>query len=447
MITNLQIKNFKSWVDSGQLAMAPLTGFFGSNSSGKTSILQVLLLLKQTVESSDRKRALITGDDRTSVDLGTFYDLVYNHMEDLPIEFDVSWKLPDEIEVSDPNSLDQILFKINDLTFHTVIKEINGRPATESFYYSFDNKKFGMHKSNTNNNSEYSLVHENYKATRIPGRGWPLPSPMKCYGFPDEATGYYQNTAFLPDFVLAFESFFRKIFYLGPLREYPRRRYTWAGDDPGGVGDRGGESVSAWLAKRQAIAFSYGKGKKKPTVEERIGYWLREMGLISDFILQPIGKNRKDYELEVKTTRNSPLVSITDVGFGVSQILPILVLCYYVPEKSIIILEQPEIHLHPSVQAMLADLFVEVVSMRNVQIILESHSEHLIRRLQRRIAEEKIKTNQAALYFCKMQNSQSKIEKLDIDLFGNITNWPANFFGDEIGDLNAMIQATAKRSK
>lgn len=445
MITNLRIKNFKSWVDSGQLPIAPLTGLFGSNSSGKTSILQVLLLLKQTVESSDRKRALITGDDRTSIDLGTFYDLVYNHKEDLPIEFNVSWELPDEIEVSDPNFLEQILFKTSNLTFQTIIKEIKGRPATESFYYSFDDKKFGMNKSNINDH-EYSLLHENFKATRIPGRGWPLPDPIKCYGFPDEAIGYYKNTGFLPDFVLAFESFFRKIYYLGPLREYPRRSYTWAGDDPGGVGGRGGESISAWLARRQNIAFSYGKGKRKPTVEERIGHWLREMGLISDFLLQPIGKNRKDYELEVKTTRNSPFVAITDVGFGVSQILPILVLCYYVPEKSVIILEQPEIHLHPSVQSIIADLFIEVVTMRKVQIILESHSEHLIRRLQRRIAEEKIKTDQTALYFCKMQNSGSEIEKLDIDLFGNIRNWPDGFFGDEVSDLNAMIQETAKRS-
>jgi AAA15 family ATPase/GTPase len=445
MITNLQIKNFKSWLDSGHLPIAPLTGFFGSNSSGKTSILQVLLLLKQTVESSDRKRALSTGDDRTSIDLGTFYDLVFNHKEDLPIEFGLSWKFLKEYQVMNPKSIDQVLFAINNLTFQTVIKEIGGRPATESFYYSFDTKKFGMSRSNKSD--EYSLIHDNYNSKRIPGRVWPLPPPIKCYGFPDEAIGYFQNNAFLPDFVLAFEKLFREIFYLGPLREYPRRSYTWAGDDPGGVGVRGKDSIPALLAKRQNIVFSFGKGRKLPTMEERVGYWLREMGLISDFILQPIAKNRKEYELKVRTTQNSPYVSIADVGFGISQILPILVLCYYVPENSVIILEQPEIHLHPSVQAILADLFIEVVTKGNVQIILESHSEHLLRRLQRRIAEDVIKADQAALYFCKMQDSQSKIDKLDIDLFGNITNWPAKFFGDEIGDLNAMIQATAERTK
>jgi predicted ATPase len=68
----------------------------------------------------------------------------------------------------------------------------------------------------------------------------------------------------------------------------------------------------------------------------------------------------------------------------------VLVLCYYVPEGSILILEQPEIHLHPSVQTGLADVFIDAVKTRKVQIILESHSEYLLRRLQRRIAEEKV---------------------------------------------------------
>ena len=110
-----------------------------------------------------------------------------------------------------------------------------------------------------------------------------------------------------------------------------------------------------------------------------------------------------------------------------------------------LILEQPEIHLHPSVQAMLADVFIEVVTKRNIQIIVESHSEHLLRRLQRRIAEKKILSNDTALYFCKMGKSSSKINRLNIDLFGNIINWPPGFFGDVINDLEKMTLAAIDR--
>jgi len=167
--------------------------------------------------------------------------------------------------------------------------------------------------------------------------------------------------------------------------------------------------------------------------------------LIHSFSLQPIAENRKDYEFRIKKSRSSSEVLITDVGFGVSQLLPVLVLCYYAPEHSTIILEQPEIHLHPSVQAGLADVFIDVVNERNVQIILESHSEHLLRRLQRRIAEERISADKTALYFCSIEDGTSAIERLDVDEYGNIKNWPQGFFGDEMGELTAMTKAAMKR--
>ena len=111
------------------------------------------------------------------------------------------------------------------------------------------------------------------------------------------------------------------------------------------------------------------------------------------------------------------------------------------------ILEQPGIHLHPKVQSQLADLLIEVVIERKLQILVESHSEHLLNRLQRRIAEEKISVDQTALYFCRNDDGVSNIEQLEMDEFGNIANWPQNFFGDEMGDLFAMTKAQRERQK
>jgi predicted ATPase len=169
------------------------------------------------------------------------------------------------------------------------------------------------------------------------------------------------------------------------------------------------------------------------------------MKLLESFDIKPIDKDRKYYEIKVKKSKSSPEVLMPDVGFGVSQILPVLVLCYYVPDGAIILLEQPEIHLHPSVQADLADVLIDAVMNRNIQIILESHSEHLLRRLQRRIAEEVIPSDKVNLYFCRMENGASQIEKLQLDDEGYISNWPPNFFGDEMADLVAMTEAAIKR--
>jgi predicted ATPase len=139
------------------------------------------------------------------------------------------------------------------------------------------------------------------------------------------------------------------------------------------------------------------------------------------------------------------------VGFGVSQVLPVIVECLYVPRRSIVIFEQPEIHLHPRVQADLADLFVDAIraredsAARDCQFIIESHSEHFLRRLQRRIAEGELSNEDAALYFVHAEGAQARIEELDVDRFGNIKNWPDNFFGDEMADLVARTEAQAKR--
>ncbi len=128
-----------------------------------------------------------------------------------------------------------------------------------------------------------------------------------------------------------------------------------------------------------------------------------------------------------------------------SQVLPVLVLCYYAPQGSTIILEQPEIHLHPAVQSVLADVFIDVIKNRNIQLIIESHSEHLLRRLQRRVAEEVLTPQQTALYFCDIQAGASHLNQLDLDMFGNIRNWPKDFFGDIAGDLVEMMDHGLER--
>lgn len=115
------------------------------------------------------------------------------------------------------------------------------------------------------------------------------------------------------------------------------------------------------------------------------------------------------------------------------------------PAGSTLMLEQPEIHLHPFVQAGLADVFIDVIKTRDIQIILESHSEHLLRRLQRRIAEDRITPADAALYFVATQQGASVIDPLQLDLYGNISNWPHQFFGDELGELAAMTEAAMLR--
>jgi predicted ATPase len=450
MLTQLSVDNFKSWKKIDKRRLAPITGLFGTNSSGKTSILQLLLMLKQTIESSDRAQVLEFGDEKSLTNLGSFRDVVYEHEKPGTMDFSLNWNLSKPLVVKDPESNTNTLFTTDQLAFQCAVGE-NGadRLAVSSLEYSVNGNRFAL-KRKGQSGAKYELTNgnEGIRFTRTQGRAWDLPAPVKFYGFPDQVYAYYQNAGFLSDLQLAFENLFGRLYYLGPLREFPQRHYAWKGSEPADMGRRGERVVDALLASQQNGAYiSPGYKRKRQTLEARVAHWLKELGLIYDFKVEPIAKGNNIYQVRVQKTHSSAEVLITDVGFGVSQILPVLVLCYYVPEGSIILLEQPEIHLHPSVQSGLADVFIDAMKNRHVQIIVESHSEHLLRRLQRRVAEEVITPEETALYFCEIGEAGSKLTELDVDLYGSIRNWPKDFFGDEFGEMAAITKAAMQRKQ
>ena len=453
MLTRLRFRNLKAWKDSGEIRLAPLTVLFGTNSAGKTSIPQLLLLMKQTAESPDRQRALQLGDSRTLIDLGTYDDLVYGHDVAQPLEFELDWTLGEPLSVKDP--LSGAAYKGDALRFASVIRaDKRHQPLVESLSYELltgGQAALVLRMQRQAEGNKYDLISTQYSLVRHTGRAWPLPPPVRFYGFPDEATAYYQNTTFASDLVLQFERMLRSILYVGPLREYPRRLYLWSGEIPDHVGAKGDRAIEAILAAGDR-AFNWKPKQRTRLLAELVAERLRTMGLIREFQVKPLGQHRKEYEVLVRTSPKMPQVKLTDVGFGVSQVLPVIVECFYVPARSIVILEQPEIHLHPSVQSELADLFVDAIRARedgverHCQFIIESHSEHFLRRLQLRIAQEKLLPKETALYFVHCADDGAHIEELAVDGFGNITNWPEDFFGDEMADLVARSDAQAARA-
>jgi AAA ATPase domain/Protein of unknown function (DUF3696) len=453
MITEGTLTNFKSWRAINKMRFAPITGFFGTNSSGKTSILQWLLLLKQTVESSDRLQVLNFGDHlRDPVELGSFEELVHTHDSSTPLSWKLSWTLPKELKVADPAKRPgSRLLHGSQLSYFAEILQDPHRLRVARMGYEFADLRFLYEAKKDSSSFVLSADGDNaIQFKRFPGRAWQLPAPVKCYGFPDQVTSYYQNAGFLADFQLAFEEQMARTYYLGPLREYPQRQYNWPGSQPADMGRRGEKVIDALLAARQAgVTISRGKGRPKRTLEEYAAHWLKQLGLIHTFEVEPVAKGSNLYQVWVQKTPASAKVLITDVGFGISQILPVIVLCYYVPEGATIILEQPEIHLHPSVEAGLADVFIDAIKVRKIQILLESHSEYLLRRLQRRIAEEAehLASDDIALYFCDYQKNESHLVQLDVDAVGNIRNWPDGFFGDELGELGAITKAQMERQR
>ena len=450
MLTRLRLENFKSWQDTENIALKPITGFFGANSSGKSGLIHALLLLKQTADSADRGNIFHFGGAASRVDLGDFTSVVHGHETGRNLEISLDWRTEKPIKITDTYARKDVA-RSADIGFRVVARMegagVSAQPIVEQMSYRVGCAEFGLCRKD-NEPYPYDLFPRSggFRFVRYQGRAWGFDSPAKCYGFPDKVRLYYQNAGFLIDLEFALEQRLQNVYYLGPLRAFPRRIYDWSGEEPRDMGEAGELVVGALLAARQRDEkISLGKGIPRPTLEEYVAHWLKELGLIYDFRVAPMAEGSHLFEVRVRKSPKAAEVLITDVGFGVSQILPALVLCFYVPEGSTVILEQPEIHLHPSVQAGLADVFIDAWEKRKVQVIVESHSEHLLRRLQRRIAEEEISQDDVGLYFCKEDDGASSLDTLDVDKFGNISNWPQDFFGDQFGEIAAMSEAALMR--
>ena len=444
MLTRLRLENFKSWRDTRDIALKPITGFFGPNSSGKTSLFQALLLMKQTADSPDRGIMFHFGDGKTPADLGDFESVVYEHDTERTLKFSLGWNSNSEIVIPDAYSNgtvaegDEIGFEVE-----TGEGSIGSGKSLilEEMAYQIAGRRFGMRRVPGLMDYDLFVSGSNINISRRTGESNHNLRPFKFHYFPYWADEYLQDQDFLFDLQYGLTLLLEDLYYLGPLRAYPNRIYARSGAQPSDMGPSGESVVDAILSSRER-----GERIGQATIEEYVAEWLKRLGLIYDFRVEALAEGRRIFEVKVRKSPNSAEVLLTDIGFGVSQILPVLVLCFYVPPTSMVILEQPEIHLHPSVQAGLADVFIDAWEKRNVQILFESHSEHLLRRIQRRIAEGEIRKDDVGLFFCSTDDSGgSSLSQLEVDEFGNISNWPQDFFGDQFGEIAAMSEAALER--
>lgn len=435
MLTKMKLGNFKSWPEL-DIDLAPITLLFGTNSSGKTSILHALLLLKQTANSFDRGQHInFGGNDRDYINFGSYRDVVFEHDEHKNISVFLEWTRRQRPAITPTN------VQLH-LTFFAVWQQMEDRVAVEQLEYNAvinDETKVSLKAKRHDDRYSVELVPEVREEEE---RSYPLRSfyDLPHIGFPVRLREIdYQPFRFSRDF----ESLLGSITYLGPLRQHPERHYQWTGSTPQIIEPSGKNTIEALIASAR------GRSKRRDLLLQ-VEEWLTKLGLVSQFEVEAIDRDRRFYETRVKVGREHVYSSILDVGFGVSQVLPVLTILFFVPEGSIVLIEQPELHLHPSAQAHLADLFLHVAETRNLQLIIESHSEHLLRRLQRRIAEpeypfatpENIKA-----YFCKAGANGSNIQPVEVDEYGQIRNWPDNFFGDLGGDLDAMMDAALERRR
>ncbi|GAA4444153.1 DUF3696 domain-containing protein [Novipirellula rosea] len=221
------------------------------------------------------------------------------------------------------------------------------------------------------------------------------------------------------------EGMLDSVYPLGPFRRPPARLYAFAGKSPHDVG-YAGDQLPDLLFRR-------------PEVVREANQWMDRLEIGYHIKVQPVGEDSRDlYEVRLVDRQRSTEVDValTDVGFGISQILP-LIIQSLAGDNQIITIEQPEVHIHPRLQADLGDLLAATIQEpRGHRFIVETHSEHLVLRMQRLIREEILSPSDVSILYVRRGPKGSQVERLRLDESGEfIDDWPGGFFPERLREL------------
>ncbi|GGD89635.1 hypothetical protein GCM10007269_35340 [Microbacterium murale] len=257
------------------------------------------------------------------------------------------------------------------------------------------------------------------------------------------AEEYILSLQHLSAFATALEEFGSSVRYLGPLREEPRV-VQGAWDErvqalPVGIR---GELTAEILTREKDRQIAFRDWNDQPvqaTLPDAVALWCDYFGMGDKIKVLDLGKLGRGVNLRV----NGANRDLTMIGVGASQLLPILVACLAVERNSLVLIEQPELHLHPSVQSRLADFFI--FARPDVQFVVETHSEYLITRLRRRIAEGRVTPKHTQVLFAERSSGATVVRSLELDDGGDFNEWPDGFFDAQEEDTRHIVKAVAAR--
>ncbi len=245
--------------------------------------------------------------------------------------------------------------------------------------------------------------------------------------FSKEFSTYLQCTGYTFE---ELRSLFSTLSYIGPLRDIPRRYYEIAGEIPRSVGPHGEHTAN--LLHRRFSSF-----------RNDLNSWIRRFEFGDRLKENKISSELFSLYFETKTPATK--TNIADAGFGASQVLPLVVQALAAQTGSLTIAEQPEIHLNPRLQCVLADLFAKMANSDH-SVIVETHSEHLLLRLRRLVASGEIESQKVAIYFVEKSGDISTIRPVPMEENGNISPevWPRGFFGETLKESLGLATEQSK---
>ncbi|MDP1558527.1 MAG: DUF3696 domain-containing protein [Nitrosomonas sp.] len=371
MLTRLDLKTFKCF-ELLHLPLGHLTLLSGSNASGKSSALQALVLLHQTMREHEwSTRLMLNGE---AVKLGTVLDVV------------------DKVH--------------GRRTF-----EIGVRDNEQTFLWTFDGER-----------SEMSMAVDSVSIDQVSNK---QPDSLQ-FLLPPKAS---VNSSLA--------NRLRGLAYITAERIGPREVYTLEDRQIAPVVGPAGEhavSVLHWGRDEPVLDGLVIQGvanKRLRQVEARMQQFFPGCALIVQQVPQA-----NAVTLGLRTSNDTDFHRPIHVGFGLTQVLPIVIAALSAVKEDILLIENPEVHLHPAGQALMGKFLAEV-TCAGVQVIVETHSDHVLNGIRRAVKADRIQPDQVALHFFRPRSADmDQVVSPQIDATGNIDTWPDGFFDQFDKDMN-----------
>ena len=487
----IRLQNFMAFADTDWIELKPITLLFGRNSSGKSAVIRALRLLKQS-QNTLHTLQFVT---ENGADLGNFATVLHQGAEFPEIGF--------RFRCSIPHLMFEVRDKINEKRLANEFPEIansdigRGFELTLAFRWDAGTAQVLLDKVvldapwpiDPNSDQSRHLLYAERLHPEIRdelGYEWwfdnqfPVLSPLQWHStFIQTTAGFLpklgdfqalnQDASFtleqiLEDVCQSIRIFLNGIEYLGPVRPQPQRVYFF---DETSRQKWQAEGLDAFLQLLEDT-------KLNPIMLREVDKWLEELEIgqklhspirrypSPELRLEPNDKEATVSKIKLQETE-SLSINLKDVGFGASQVLPVIVQCISAHQRVReirgtieipvwVIIEQPELHLHPRAQAKLADLFIEQIykhqeinheipMISGVNVLLETHSEHLILRMQRRIHKKRLHSKHVYIVYTTRNRDEGRsyLHRLRLDEDGEfLDHWPEGFFPErriELFDL------------
>ncbi len=408
-INRISVRGFKSLYDECSIEIRPLTILAGANSSGKSSIMQPLLLMKQTLEAPFDPGPLLLNGPYLKF---TYSQQLFSRLSSKrpgSDSFDIKVAFGENLAVNSrfqsgygkgenlPIEINSTVYEIKEEHFPLVIDSLN-REASNVIPPSLKKLK-DVYQNLSDSKTIQGIVKRN-----------------RCFLDLDA----YMDGDFLKSINLSSPLIkpIQEMIHVSGVRGNPERTYqttTVKNQFPGAFDRYVASIIKNW------------QNEEDPRLLE-LGNKLERLGLTWKIHAKQINDVQIELEIGIPGYRGvNDTVNIADVGFGVSQTLPVLVALLVAEPGQLVYLEQPEIHLHPRAQIALAEILAEAAD-RGVRVVTETHSELLLVAIQSLVAEEKLSPDTVKLHwFSRGDDGVTKVSSADLDDAGAFGDWPEDF--------------------